>query len=294
MRFTILGFNQKLAIKNNLSISDLLLLQYIMYANGQPNMQHIVDDTEVSYVWLHHSKIQEDLPILNISEGTLRNKLSELKKKDLIQSISIPNKNGKGSKTYYSITTKTMSFINDSNNSSSHAKMTPYNILNTLSNDNVHTNISKDILVSETSSKTNNRSVTAEFKFGSDVLDKPKKKTNVSVYDECLEMINDYTNNIALVKTLTKFVSGKKEICSKNRYKFYSSTIKNYLDELSDTFGDDDDKKVEAVKLSIRYNYTTKVMIPNSPKTYNTVKNIENISENDYEKFDHVKSERSF
>ena len=88
MKYTILGFNQKLAIENELNINDLLLLQYIIQANGQPNMKHIVEN-EISYVWLSHTKIHEDLPILGYSEGTLKNKLTQLKSKGLIQSVSI-------------------------------------------------------------------------------------------------------------------------------------------------------------------------------------------------------------
>ena len=78
MRYSILNFNQSKAIENNLKVDDLLLLQYIMQANAEPNMFHILDETETCYVWLSHIKIQEDLPILGITEGTLKNKLSKL------------------------------------------------------------------------------------------------------------------------------------------------------------------------------------------------------------------------
>ena len=110
MRYAILGFNQKLAIENNLSINDLLLLQYIMYANGNPTMTHIVDD-EISYVWLSHTKIQEDLPILNISEGTLKNKLSSLKKFGFISSKTYGDKQTGGSRSFYTITEKCISLL---------------------------------------------------------------------------------------------------------------------------------------------------------------------------------------
>ena len=83
MRQSVLGFNQDKAVQAKLDLTDLMLLQYIMIANGTPDMKHIVKD-DISYVWLSHSKIQEDLPILNIAEGTLRNKLSDLKKNDWI------------------------------------------------------------------------------------------------------------------------------------------------------------------------------------------------------------------
>lgn len=115
MRTSILGFNQSKAIELGLTTNDLLLLQYIMYANSEPTMRHIVED-EIAYVWLNHNKIQEDLPILNITEGTLRNKLAEFKSKGLITSKIIANTSGRGSRAYYTITELTTSLINDTVN----------------------------------------------------------------------------------------------------------------------------------------------------------------------------------
>lgn len=140
MRYSVLGFKQSEAVKLGLSLDDLLLLDYIIVANGTPSMFHVVDK-EVSYVWLSHDKLSEDLPILNISEGTLRNKLAKLKADGYITSISVNNKSGRGSRTYYSVTDKTMSLRNDTvtptmslqNDAVSrpcHSKMTSYNKLN--------------------------------------------------------------------------------------------------------------------------------------------------------------------
>lgn len=102
-----------------------------------------------------------------------------------------------------------------------------------------------------------------EFQFGVD-LTPQKKKTNVSEYDMAIKMVSDYTTNSTLKNTLKMFVQMRKEMASKSRYHFYSSTIKNYLDELTNTFGTDDRAKIEAVRLSLRYNCTTKVMVPNT------------------------------
>ena len=103
MRNSILGFNQEDAIELGLTTDDLLILDYIIRANGTPCMRHIVED-EVSYVWLSHQKIHEDLPILNITEGTLKNKLSRLKELGLIQSKQTADGPGRGSRTFYSVT----------------------------------------------------------------------------------------------------------------------------------------------------------------------------------------------
>lgn len=140
MRYTIMGFNQREVVNSDLTLDELLLLDYIIVANGTPSMYHVVDD-EKSYVWLSHSKLNEDLPILRISDGTLKNKLSKLKSRGYICSITLNNKSGKGSRTYYSVTDLTTSLRNDVVTTTTsqkndvverprHEKMTSDNILN--------------------------------------------------------------------------------------------------------------------------------------------------------------------
>lgn len=130
MNYEVLGFNQEKVIEAKLDVTDLMLLNYIITANGNPFMEHIII-TGVSYVWLYHEKIHEDLPILGITEGTLKNRLSVLKQKGLIMSET--QRLIKGSKTYYSVSELTMSFINDVR---CHFKMT--------SDNNISNNISKN------------------------------------------------------------------------------------------------------------------------------------------------------
>ena len=130
MNYEVLGFNQEKVIEAKLDVTDLMLLNYIIMANGNPFMEHIII-TGVSYVWLYHEKIHEDLPILGITEGTLKNRLSVLKQKGLIMSET--QRLIKGSKTYYSVSELTMSFINDVR---CHSKMT--------SDKNISNNISKN------------------------------------------------------------------------------------------------------------------------------------------------------
>lgn len=130
MNYEVLGFNQEKVIEAKLDVIDLMLLNYIIVANGNPFMEHIIING-VSYVWLYHEKIHEDLPILGITEGTLKNRLSVLKQKGLIMSET--QRVIKGSKTYYSVSELTMSFINDVR---CHSKMT--------SDKNISNNISKN------------------------------------------------------------------------------------------------------------------------------------------------------
>ena len=244
MRYTILGFNQAKVVQNDLDLTDLLLLDYIIKANGNPNMKHIVKD-DVAYVWLSHSKIHEDLPILNISEGTLRNRISKLKKDGFLISETTANNATKGTMSFYCASEKTMSFLNDVETPPCHAKMTSnnsinnYNKLNTLSKDNVRTSAEQ-----------------LEFNFGvSD--EKSKKITNNEEYlDACL-LINNFTDDKELKKLLGELLDNRLSLASNQRHHFYASTFKHYLDELSKVHN-----KIGAVKLSLQYNNTLKVMEP--------------------------------
>ena len=151
MNYEVLGFNQEKVIEANLDVTDLMLLNYIIIANGNPFMEHIII-TGVSYVWLYHEKIHEDLPILGITEGTLKNRLSVLKQKGLIMSET--QRLIKGSKTYYSVSELTMSFINDVR---CHSKMTSDN--NISNNSDIKSNTSSKQQSLFTDNNINNKEV---------------------------------------------------------------------------------------------------------------------------------------
>ena len=152
---------------------------------------------------------------------------------------------------------------------------------------NINDILSKDNISNADSAKS--------FQFG-----KPKKESktssNVSEYNDALLLVLSYTTNKTLKKELTSLVNMKKDIASKERHKFYASTIKNYLDGLDETFGTDENQKIEAVRLSIRYNGTTKIMIPNSSYNGGNVKSMEGFTSPDIENdgLNHTKSEREF
>lgn len=100
-----------------------------------------------------------------------------------------------------------------------------------------------------------------EFNFGvSD--EKSKKKTNNEEYlDACL-LINNFTDDKELKKLLGELLDNRFDFTGKQRHHFYASTFKHYLDELSKV-----NDKIGAVKLSLQYNNTLKVMEPNKPYT---------------------------
>ena len=250
MRNSILGFSQNMAITYNLNLDDLLLLQYIMQANSEPGMFHILDENETCYVWLSHTKIQEDLPILGITEGTLKNKISKLKTSGFINSKSIANKSARGTRTYYCITEKTMSLLNDMEKTTSfssdvkpgprHSLMTSYNKLN---NDNkLNTDISKDISDSESSSDT--------FQFG-----KPKQ-TKPNLYQQCLAIINDYTEDNNIRKMLIEYLDLLLEKSKVEHKPLYANQFKGMLKHLNDLIASKENGKIEdIISQSIQKSY---------------------------------------
>ena len=250
MRNSIFGFSQNMAITYNLNLDDLLLLQYIMQANSEPGMFHILDENETCYVWLSHTKIQEDLPILGITEGTLKNKISKLKTSGFINSKSVANKSARGTRTYYCITEKTMSLLNDMEKTTSfssdvkpgprHSLMTSYNELN---NDNkLNTDISKDISDSESSSDT--------FQFG-----KPKQ-TKPNLYQQCLAIINDYTEDNNIRKMLIEYLDLLLEKSKVEHKPLYANQFKGMLKHLNDLIASKENGKIEdIISQSIQKSY---------------------------------------
>lgn len=116
---------------------------------------------------------------------------------------------------------------------------------NTLSKDSVRTS-SK---ISETNFFLNNENN----------IQKPKKKTNEEEYLDCCLLIDNFTDNKELNKKLKELFRNKKDECSKKRHHFYATTCKQYLEELNEI-----DDKLGAVKLSIQYSNTMRVMQPNN------------------------------
>lgn len=113
MKYSILGFNQSKVTDTELDLTDLVILQYIQQACGVANMKHIMDENDNPMVWICHAKLSEDLPILRLSEGSLKNRLSKLKRNGYLESITSANEKGRGVRVYYRITELTTSFIYD-------------------------------------------------------------------------------------------------------------------------------------------------------------------------------------
>lgn len=248
MKYSILGFNQEKVIDAGLDITDLLILQYIGQACASTKMKHIVNDEEVSLVWVSHTKFHEDMPIINIAEGTFRNKLSNLKKLGFLQSQTITNAGMQGSCTYYGYTDKTDELLynnectceqtgslqNDMVDEPCHSRMTSYNKLNS------NSKLEKNIL--------NNKLFNTEK-----VETKKSKKKNQ--YQSCNEYIMQYTNNIVLQDTLDRFLRCLLEKKNKDpNFKFWTNQWPSIVNEL-DSLAASTDEAIKIVNQSIQCNW---------------------------------------
>lgn len=254
MRYSILGFNQERVIEAGLDLTDIVLLQYIMQANGSPDMQHIIKD-EVSYVWLSHAKLREDLPILNIAEGTLRNRLSNLKKRGLLQATTISFSNG--FRAYYSLTLRALSFLNDKPchsevTSPCHFKMTTDSkLIDNKLIDNKNSTIVElaqpTAVQSEPSLKTKSDTTKTSplVDISSGTPKKKEKKKNL--YEKCLDEIDAHTDNQELRNKLQEFLKIRLTV---KEPPLFIPKWRCLLNDLT-TLADNDEDRLKIVRQSI-------------------------------------------
>lgn len=194
MKYSILGFNQEKVINNEFDIDliDLTLLDYVCNACSRPSMMHTFDENKQPYVWLKHSKILEDLPILGIGEEALKKRLKNLVDIGLLKVI-VTSVESKGRRAYYTIsqTCEELRYNNQvyqntlDNEQSSVPKYTSDNTLNKdnkLNNDNT-------IVLSSDKPKEKD---TEDFFNTTPLIDKPKKKRG-TLYSNCMALIDEFT-----------------------------------------------------------------------------------------------------
>lgn len=247
MRYTVLGFNQESLIKYDLNMNEVLLLDYIYNAVASPTMIHKIDN-DISYVWLNHKKVLEDLPILNIGEDRLKRVLQHLLELHLIQSIR--EIHGKGSRAYYCITKECEELRYSPhevlkttlhNDVRSVENNTSYNKLN--SNNKLNRNNSKELFLDETETDDTFLGSVSKTK------EKPKKK---NLYQKCMDMINDFTDDAQFRDLLTTYLKYRLEIKDKP---LYANMWKGMLRSLDGLCGDDDALGCEIVQQSINRGY---------------------------------------
>lgn len=231
MRTTILGFDQikvtQIEKQINgkllkLDMTDLLLLDYIERAAANPSMQRFIDEEDnLCYVWLLHSKILEDLPILDIKVDALNKRLRKLIDLELLTSKVITNNNGRGSKSFYGLTEKTIELKQTTTCKKLQVKDEPdvknyscsdgpavknYRSNNKLTNNNKlnKDSISKDIH-------------TCNFNFGSSKNTKESKKT---LAERFVQLYTEHCPSLGKVKKLND-----------NRIRLISKLYKEYSEQ---------------------------------------------------------------
>ena len=231
MRNTIFGFNQFELIKYSLNMNEVLLLDYVYHAVASPTMEHKIEN-DISYVWISHNKIIEDLPILNIGTDRLKRLLSHLCEVNLLQSITVRIK-GKGSKSYYTITEncEKLKYSDDGLKTTRHDEFR--SVKNNPSDNKllVTDNSNKSII-----SKDINTVQKSDSFLGS--VKKPKQKQ--SLYSKAVGLINDFSDNQKIRDSLIDFLNLQLEIYKEQKKTFYINTFKNRLNKLRSEFSESD------------------------------------------------------
>lgn len=109
MKFSIMGYSQLEAVKFKdtvtakgkdkrvkLDATDLLILRY--FTDFYPNMDKVIIDGK-EYGWMKRSKVLEDLPILDISEGAVSERFKKLVHFKVLDYKLV--KNSEGTRCYY-------------------------------------------------------------------------------------------------------------------------------------------------------------------------------------------------
>lgn len=245
MLYSFLGFNQEKIAQTVLDITDVVLLQYIIRANGNPTMNHITVDG-ISYVWLSHKKIHEDLPILRLAESTLRNKLSALKQDGWI--ISHTHRGSSGSKTYYSVSIKTMELTHTEEPCTAEST-SPCTAESTSDNkliDNKLIDISTKVEMSQ--AKPGHRHLITVDTPDTVKTSSPKKK---SLYAQCMDRIESFTEDDKTKQLLTTYLRVRLDM---KEYPLYPNQWKGYMDALKDLVDNGQDV-YEVIQQSINRGY---------------------------------------
>ena len=90
-----------------LDFSDLALIEYVAWARGSNTMlKHYEEETNMTFVWISHKKMLEDMPFMDIKESALKKKLNKLCQVGLLDYKLFANKKGRGTRAYYTLTYK--------------------------------------------------------------------------------------------------------------------------------------------------------------------------------------------
>ena len=289
MKYSVLGFNQAKVLETNLDITDLIILQYIEQACASPKMKHILNAEGEPLVWVNHTKFHEDLPILDMAESTLKNRLSNLKKLGYIQSQNITNVNIKGSCTYYGITESTIDLLYSPDEQTGYCEkyvVDEPRTAKSTSNNKLSSNSKLGVLDNKLSNTTAGRRDVHSSKnslLPGIIETKPKKK---NLYSKCQDYIMQYTNNVVLQDALCRFLDLRLEIAKQECKPFYYNMWPSIVTEL-DALAGSTEEAVKVVNKSIESGwkrfYPLKDYNKSATKSHITEKNVDTIKRSDDE-----------
>lgn len=105
MKYTIEGFNQEQAIKENLDVVDLIILRWIV--DFEPKMAKKEIDGE-TYFWVNYQSLLNALPILDICKKTLYRRLEKLCNAMILKHKNVKDK---GNYSYYAFGQKYLNLV---------------------------------------------------------------------------------------------------------------------------------------------------------------------------------------
>ena len=250
MRYSVLGFNQELVVAKGLDLTDLLLLDYVYTACGSPSMVKVVDEKNQPYVWLKHSKILSDIPVINIGEEMLKKRIKSLIDRGLLKS-QVKSNNSLGRQAYYTITEEceNLRFSNQveyitRGTEDQVEKITLATPQPSVINYTSYTQLAKDkeldIPKGKDKSSQKSEEPLSDFEskmFSEDIkakrrrekIEEPKPK-KLSLWDKCVQHIEEYTDDEKLREALMQYLKVRLAMRDKP---FYAPQFKALLGKLS-------------------------------------------------------------
>jgi hypothetical protein len=214
---------------------------------ASPTMKHKIENDN-SYVWISHSKILEDLPILDIGSDRLKRILKHLVDVGLVETTKSLSEM-KGTRTYFKITEKCeqLKYTDQvlkttlDNERPSVEKNTSDNKLNI----NNKKNTTKVVLETEHTTEESNF-------LGSVSVDKKEKPKKKNLFEKCLDIIDEYTVDGELRDLLITYLKYRLEIKDKP---LYANMWKGMINKLRKLDNNDYDTACAIVQQSINRGY---------------------------------------
>ena len=233
MKFDLFGFKQDKSVEYGLNLEDLLLIDYVWDMIASPTMQHTFENG-TAYVWLSHDRILSDLPILNISNRSLINRLNKLKELGLLEIKTVHNEEMRGSKSYYSITEKCEALKYDQVKNIAVGPRPSENFCTSDINNNNSSNINNSNISNTSSNNINNKDIRSKKKeedfLGALDDEKPKKKNK---YEQCMDLIHDRTEDPKLIELLQTYLKMRLEMTDSPMYVNQWKGLLNELERLA-------------------------------------------------------------